>query len=217
MEHLLISNARHLRQANGFGVKKILRNIVALQQSIKTITNDHKNTAFERAKRYYSLFFMLPQVGSKSTMEEHNSEGHYSRICWTVFEKSSCSALTNTRPCLTFSVVSAVARENQVRHRPVIATTACMSLICTGWSWRVPVIHRNLNICGEHTAIYYHFHLVSPWCLFFCDCLTGWGCRLSASWIHNESVSSTGGRRLAPYRIRGDIAFGASVTLYWLI
>jgi exocyst complex component 4 len=60
MEHLLISNARHLRQANVFGVKKIMRNVLALQQSIKTITNEQKHTEFERAKRYYSLFFMSP-------------------------------------------------------------------------------------------------------------------------------------------------------------
>jgi exocyst complex component 4 len=62
MEHLLISNARHLRQVNVFGVKKIMRNILALQQSIKTFTNEQKHTEFERAKRYYSLFFMSPTV-----------------------------------------------------------------------------------------------------------------------------------------------------------
>jgi exocyst complex component 4 len=64
MENLLISNARHLRQANVFGVKKIMRNILALQQSIKTITNEQRNTEFERAKRYYNLFFMSPPVSS---------------------------------------------------------------------------------------------------------------------------------------------------------
>lgn len=64
MEHLLISNARHLRQANVFGVKKILRNVLALQQSIKTITGEQKHTEFERAKRYYSLFFKSPPVSS---------------------------------------------------------------------------------------------------------------------------------------------------------
>lgn len=62
MEHLLISNDRHLRVVNNFGVKKILRNILALQQSIKTVTNEQKNTEFERAKRYYSLYFDSPAV-----------------------------------------------------------------------------------------------------------------------------------------------------------
>lgn len=62
MEHLLISNAHHLRIVNAFGVKKIMRNILALQQSIKTITKEQKYTEFEQVKRYYSLFFMSPSV-----------------------------------------------------------------------------------------------------------------------------------------------------------
>ncbi|KAJ6604476.1 exocyst complex component sec8 [Mycena vulgaris] len=61
MEELLISGARHLRLPTAFGIKKIMRNILALQQSIKTLTNDQQNTEFERAKRYYSLFNVSPQ------------------------------------------------------------------------------------------------------------------------------------------------------------
>jgi len=61
MEQLLISGARHLRLPTPFGIKKIMRNILALQQSIKALTNDQQNTEFERAKRYYSLFNMSPQ------------------------------------------------------------------------------------------------------------------------------------------------------------
>ncbi|KAJ7293405.1 exocyst complex component sec8 [Mycena rebaudengoi] len=62
MEHLLISGARHLRTPTAFGIKKIVRNMLALQQSIKTLTNDQQNTEFERAKRYYSLFYLSPQA-----------------------------------------------------------------------------------------------------------------------------------------------------------
>ncbi|KAG5353237.1 hypothetical protein C0989_009200 [Termitomyces sp. Mn162] len=61
MEDLVISNARHLRCVTPFGIKKILRNMLALQQSIKTFSNDGQNTEFERAKQYYSLFFLPPQ------------------------------------------------------------------------------------------------------------------------------------------------------------
>ncbi|KII94197.1 hypothetical protein PLICRDRAFT_171865 [Plicaturopsis crispa FD-325 SS-3] len=60
MEHLLISNARNLRLVNNYGVKKIMRNMLALQQSIKTITDESEGTEFERSKRYYSLFFGSP-------------------------------------------------------------------------------------------------------------------------------------------------------------
>jgi exocyst complex component 4 len=59
MEHVLIWNARHLKKPTAFGIKKLMRNILALQQGIKAITNH--DSEFQRAKRYYSLFFMSPQ------------------------------------------------------------------------------------------------------------------------------------------------------------
>ncbi|KAE9408284.1 hypothetical protein BT96DRAFT_962930 [Gymnopus androsaceus JB14] len=59
MEHVLISSARYLRRPNIYGIRKILRNILALQQSVKTISvNSNEN--FDRAKRYFSLFFLTP-------------------------------------------------------------------------------------------------------------------------------------------------------------
>ena len=63
MESLLIANARHLRAINNFGVKKMLRNILALQQNIKTIAQESQHADFERAKRYYTLFSLTPRVG----------------------------------------------------------------------------------------------------------------------------------------------------------
>lgn len=62
MEHLLISNARHIQLANAFGIKKMMRNMLALQQSVRTITNEAQDKEFERAKRYYSLFFVPSAV-----------------------------------------------------------------------------------------------------------------------------------------------------------
>ncbi len=64
MEQVLISNARLLRLPNDYGIKKMMRNMLALQQSIKTLTNDQQNTEFERAKQYYSLYYLTPQVRS---------------------------------------------------------------------------------------------------------------------------------------------------------
>ncbi|EED77762.1 predicted protein [Postia placenta Mad-698-R] len=61
LERLLVSNARYIRAANAFGMKKMMRNMLALQQNIKTITNDGHDAQFERAKRYYSLFSLSPQ------------------------------------------------------------------------------------------------------------------------------------------------------------
>ncbi|KAG1757763.1 Sec8 exocyst complex component-specific domain-containing protein [Suillus lakei] len=64
MEHHLISNARHVRMANGFGVRKIIRNTLALQQS--------QHAEFERAKSYYSLFFLTPQGLLDSIRQNQN-------------------------------------------------------------------------------------------------------------------------------------------------
>jgi len=60
LEHLLISKAKFIRLANANGMKKMIRNILALQQSIKTIASGVKGADFERAKRYYALFFQAP-------------------------------------------------------------------------------------------------------------------------------------------------------------
>ena len=62
MERLLISKARHIRALNAFGIKKMNRNMLALQQNIKTITQDSNDAEFDRAKRFYALFSMSPQV-----------------------------------------------------------------------------------------------------------------------------------------------------------
>ena len=62
MERLLISKARHIRALNVFGIKKMNRNMLALQQNIKTITQNSNDAEFDRAKRFYALFSMSPQV-----------------------------------------------------------------------------------------------------------------------------------------------------------
>lgn len=60
LEHLLISEAKRIRLANANGIRKMIRNILALQQSIKTLTSDTRGADFDRAKKYYTLFFRTP-------------------------------------------------------------------------------------------------------------------------------------------------------------
>ena len=62
MESLLISNAKNIRAMNQNGVKKMFRNILALQQNIKIIA-EGLQIEFDRAKRYYALFTKSPSVG----------------------------------------------------------------------------------------------------------------------------------------------------------
>ncbi|KAI0249495.1 Sec8 exocyst complex component-specific domain-containing protein [Lactifluus subvellereus] len=61
MDDLLIHNARHIPLANALGMKKISRNILALQQCVKTVVRDARDGELLRAKQYYSLFSHNPQ------------------------------------------------------------------------------------------------------------------------------------------------------------
>jgi exocyst complex component 4 len=62
IDDLLIRNARHIRLANSSGMKKISRNMLALQQCVKTIVHDARDGELLRAKQYFSLFSLNPQV-----------------------------------------------------------------------------------------------------------------------------------------------------------
>ena len=62
MQELLISNARCIRYANAHGIKKMLRNILALRQNIKTLSSWSPDSEFSRARAFYGLFFNGPQV-----------------------------------------------------------------------------------------------------------------------------------------------------------
>jgi hypothetical protein len=64
MEQVLISGSRHLRFVNEHGIQKILRNVVALQQNLKTLNDGPRDTGLERAKQYYGLFPLTPSVST---------------------------------------------------------------------------------------------------------------------------------------------------------
>ncbi|KAL0071792.1 exocyst subunit [Marasmius tenuissimus] len=68
MATVLISGARYLQSPNPFGIKKILRNVLALQQCVKTFTNAAQAEDLEKAKKYYGLFFKGPQASSLSAL-----------------------------------------------------------------------------------------------------------------------------------------------------
>jgi exocyst complex component 4 len=62
VEHILVHDARYIRFANKAGIQKIMRNILALQQSLKTISDAPQDAEFERAKAYYEMFSLTPTV-----------------------------------------------------------------------------------------------------------------------------------------------------------
>jgi exocyst complex component 4 len=80
MEQLLIQNAKQLRLVTRHGIKKIMRNMLALQQGVKVITQGRQNTQFERAKQYYALFHLSPtellesiRRGQEFTFDEYRT------------------------------------------------------------------------------------------------------------------------------------------------
>ncbi|KAJ1301826.1 hypothetical protein OPQ81_009054 [Rhizoctonia solani] len=60
VEHLLVSNSRLIRFANEFGIQKMLRNLSALRQNLKTITGLPEDSELSQAQAYYNLFHMGP-------------------------------------------------------------------------------------------------------------------------------------------------------------
>lgn len=62
MEQILVSESRYIRFANIYGIRKILRNVLALRQNIKTMSSWSPNTEFKRTREFYGLFSLGPQV-----------------------------------------------------------------------------------------------------------------------------------------------------------
>ncbi|KAF8711738.1 Sec8 exocyst complex component specific domain, partial [Rhizoctonia solani] len=60
VEHLLVSNSRFIRFANDFGIQKMLRNLSALRQNLKTITGLPEDFELSQAQAYYNLFNLGP-------------------------------------------------------------------------------------------------------------------------------------------------------------
>lgn len=62
ISHILVSSSVKIKSANEAGIKKMQRNILALQQNLKTIQQGPKEADLDRAKKYWALFFQTPQV-----------------------------------------------------------------------------------------------------------------------------------------------------------
>ncbi|KAL5639427.1 hypothetical protein ACGC1H_006810 [Rhizoctonia solani] len=60
VEHLLVSNSRLIRFANDYGIQKMLRNLSALRQNLKTITGLPEDSELSQAQAYYNLFDLGP-------------------------------------------------------------------------------------------------------------------------------------------------------------
>lgn len=66
MDQLLITNARQIRLANSFGLSKMNRNILALQQNLKNIGDEPLEVDFDRSRKFWELFGKGPRVSERS-------------------------------------------------------------------------------------------------------------------------------------------------------
>jgi len=117
-------------------MKKVMRNILALQQGLRTLDANQQDTDFEKAKRYYGLFSMTPRV---RTLPHTHATSTYNDIrkCWMISSNTGALALRNTRPCSTFSVATSREMGPLAQRRRQIATTTTTSLSYMGWSLMV--------------------------------------------------------------------------------
>ncbi|KAI8579746.1 hypothetical protein K450DRAFT_271588 [Umbelopsis ramanniana AG] len=78
--HMVISNAAHIKRLNHNGVRKMVRNILALQQNLLSVLSVSQCSPMERGREYYSLFGLGPERmiqeiqdrGPRFTFDEYN-------------------------------------------------------------------------------------------------------------------------------------------------
>jgi exocyst complex component 4 len=64
-DQIMVSTGRHVRFATQFGVYKIQRNILAIQQTLRNITDGAEDAILSRAQRYWQLYEIGPKVSSR--------------------------------------------------------------------------------------------------------------------------------------------------------
>jgi hypothetical protein len=127
MESLLISTASNIQKINVDGTRKISRNMLALQQCVKSISRDGRDTEFVRAKEYWALYSMNPAVSFTLSLD-HTSVNAFAtyRICSIIFVAIKFSPLTSTKSCWISNVELIVVSENNPPQRRQTGTIACM-------------------------------------------------------------------------------------------
>lgn len=73
VEHLLVSSSRLIRFANDLGIRKMLRNVSALRQNLKTITGLPDDSELHQAQTYYNLFGLKPTVSGSTALPDFES------------------------------------------------------------------------------------------------------------------------------------------------
>jgi hypothetical protein len=62
MDEAVIMSSRHIQSANGHGVSKMHRNILALQQNLKNLGGAVFDVKFDRSRRFWEMLRWGPHV-----------------------------------------------------------------------------------------------------------------------------------------------------------
>ena len=69
---IFVGAAPHIRKINEHGVKKMCRNIFAVQHTLTSSITGSRETALDSAKQYYELCNHRPQVSRESYFHDSN-------------------------------------------------------------------------------------------------------------------------------------------------
>lgn len=61
MSHILITNFKHIKRLNTFGMEKLIRNVRSIQQNLTNIVSMHEK-GLDKAKQYYELLISGGEV-----------------------------------------------------------------------------------------------------------------------------------------------------------
>lgn len=70
----MVSTGRYVRFATQFGVYKIQRNILAIQQTLCNVTDGAEDSILNKAQRYWQLYDLGPKVSSASLCDGSDTD-----------------------------------------------------------------------------------------------------------------------------------------------
>jgi exocyst complex component 4 len=99
--YMVISNAAHIKRLNHNGVRKMVRNILALQQNLLSVLSASQCAPMERGREYYSLFGLGPEVSMGKIYGSLNVK--LALIAFCTFQQRLMQEIQDRGPRFTFN------------------------------------------------------------------------------------------------------------------
>ncbi|GAA5941737.1 exocyst subunit SEC8 [Sporobolomyces koalae] len=122
MDHLLITNARQIRLANSYGLSKMNRNILALQQNLKNIGNEPLEVEFDRSRKFWDLFgkgprAMLDEIQDGNLTYSFDDYKTLLQLQLQIDQSGKDTAVPSTSGGITDSMIGAPANISNDKNR----------------------------------------------------------------------------------------------------